>query len=99
MPLFQRPQQLAKAFVRDGYLFFYCTSNLRYDKVNGFEKIEEGLYVTNQTHLLRKIPKPILFISWPFNSFYLKRFKDATVVYDYIDELDVFDARGKSKKR
>jgi len=97
MPLFQRPQQLALAFADLGYLVFYTTSNLRFDKVKGFEKIRPKLYLTNQMHLLRKkIKNPILFISWPFNRFYAERFPDCRFIYDYIDELDVFDTSGKT---
>lgn len=96
MPLFQRPQQMAQAFAREGYLFFYCTSNLRFDRVNGFEKIEENLFLTNQMHLLKSIKDPILFISWPFNAFYIDKFNNPKVIYDYIDELEVFDTSGKT---
>lgn len=96
MPLFQRPQQLAQAFAELGYLVFYTTNNLRFDQVKGFEKIKENLYLTNQMHLLRKTKNPILFISWPFNRFYVQRFPGAKFIYDYIDELDVFDTSGKT---
>jgi len=53
MPLFQRPQQLAKAFAKEGYLFFYCTNNLRFDKVKGFKEVEKNLYLCNQMEIGR----------------------------------------------
>jgi glycosyltransferase involved in cell wall biosynthesis len=99
MPLFQRPQQLALAFADLGYLFFYCTANLNEDNVHGFEKIQNNLYVTNQVELLRKIEgNTSLFISWPINKAYVDKFPKDKLIYDYIDELDVFDTRGKTQQ-
>lgn len=98
MPLFQRPQQLALAFAKEGYLFFYGTANLNHDKVNGFKRVENNLYVTNQVELLRGVEGTTLFISWPINKYFVEKFPKAKLIYDYIDELDVFDAAGATEK-
>lgn len=97
MPLFQRPQQLALAFANSGYLFFYCTNNLNHDKVSGIEKISKNLYLTNYSLLLKDIPNSTLLISWPYNKFYAEEYVNSKLIYDYIDELEVFDARGKTQ--
>jgi len=98
MPLFQRPQQLALAFANEDYLFFYCTANLNKDNVHGFKKVQDNLYVTNQVDVLREIKDSILFISWPINRYFVERFPGSKLIYDYIDELDVFDAAGFTEK-
>jgi len=97
MPLFQRPQQLAQAFAREGYLFFYGSANLTHDKIDGFEKIEKGLYVTNVTPVLKDLKDSYLLISWPLNKPFAAQFSNSKIIYDYIDELEVFDSRGKTE--
>ncbi len=97
MPLFQRPQQLALAFAKEGYLFFYGTANLNNDNVEGFKKIAENLYVTNQIEILKDVEDKIVFISWPLNKPFAEKFKKSKLIYDFIDELEVFDARGKTQ--
>jgi glycosyltransferase involved in cell wall biosynthesis len=96
--LFQRPQQLALAFAKNGYLVFYGTKNLTYDKVKGIEKIADNLYLTNYPLILRNIAGSMIYISWPYNRFFADKFTKSRLVYDYIDELDVFDTKGKSKE-
>lgn len=94
MPLTQRFNHLARTFSRAGYLFFYGTHNLRYDNVKGFEKIEENLYLTNQLESLKSIKNPILYITWAANSFYIKRYNAKTIIYDFVDDLEMFPLLG-----
>lgn len=90
--LYQRPHQIARAFAREGYLVFFCTNNIRFDKVTGFQEVEENLYLVNNTAVLREVSsESILLISWAINKFYADRFTGSTVVYEYMDELNVFD--------
>lgn len=92
--LYQRPHQLARAFAKEGYLVFFCTNNLRFDSVKGFNEVENNLYLSNQTGILAKIPeKTILIVSWAINRFYVHRFNNSFIVYDYMDELKVFDGK------
>ncbi|RJO61534.1 WecB/TagA/CpsF family glycosyltransferase [candidate division WS5 bacterium] len=95
MPLTQRFNHLARTFSRAGYLFFYGTHNLRYDNVRGFEKIEKNLYLTNQLEVLKDIKDPILYITWAANSFYMKKYKAKSVIYDFVDDLEMFPLLGK----
>ncbi len=94
MPLTQRFNHLARTFSRAGYLFFYGTHNLRYDKVNGFEKIERNLYLTNQLEALRDIKDQILYLTWAANSFYTRRYKAKSIIYDFVDDLEMFPLIG-----
>jgi len=64
IPLFQRPQQLALEMSKNGYLFFFSTGKNLYDRVDGFKKINDNCYVTNQYDLIVKaLPKFILLLS------------------------------------
>lgn len=95
MPNFQRFQQLAISLsnVNDN-LFFYCTPNNIYDKVYGFKKTFDNLYLTNQYNLIlnnKDIKRTIIFVSTDL-SFSIKDVEDALnrgdkVIYDYVDEM------------
>jgi len=94
MPLFQRPHQLAISFGKKGYLFFYCTGNFKQDKIHGFKEVAENVIVTNQDELLKRLKKPNLLISWANNEPYTEKYDYGKLIYDYIDELDVFHLYG-----
>ena len=98
--LYQRPHQIARAFAREGYLVIFCTNNIRYDNVKGFEKIEKNLYLLNNTAVLKEVSAgAIVIISWAINKFYADRFKDSYMVYEYMDELKVFDGEPDDLQR
>lgn len=94
MPLTQRFQHLATALANSGYLFFYGTHNLRYDKIEGFKKIGKNLYLTNQLEVLKDIRNPILYITWAANGFYARKYKHSKLIYDYVDDLEMFPLLG-----
>jgi hypothetical protein len=88
--MFQRPQQLARALARAGYLFLYCTDNTRVDHVEGFERIEENLFVCHvpwKTFAL--VPNPIVLVTWAVHRPLLETFERVTVIYDCLDDLEV----------
>jgi glycosyltransferase involved in cell wall biosynthesis len=90
IPLFQRPQHFAQEFARAGYLVFFCTPN-NYDIVNGFQQIEENLFVTNRYQLvLHRANIVVGYATDPnFSSRSLKKiFKFVDVfIYDFLDEM------------
>ncbi len=101
IPLFQRPQHIALQLARKGYLFFFCTNNDHYDKVDGFQEVETNLYLTDRFDLLiKKLNKGNLLFH-AANPFYsLEDLKDwkkrgFDIIYDYVDEIDE-DIIGKS---
>ena len=92
IPLFQRPQHMAINLAKLGYLFFYCTSN-QYDRVSGFEKVRENLYITNQFQLLKsKIQNGIIDIYSTSSGISVNEIdqfqKHNIIVYEYIDTID-----------
>jgi 2-polyprenyl-3-methyl-5-hydroxy-6-metoxy-1,4-benzoquinol methylase/GT2 family glycosyltransferase len=88
--LFQRPHHLARTFAANGYVAIFDSSN-SHDDVKGFKEIEPNLFLFHgPDDILCEIPQAILW-AFPYN---LDR-KDAYspgahVVYDWIDDLDVF---------
>ncbi len=92
IPLFQRPQHMAIKLSEQGYLFFYCTSN-QYDRVFGFEKIQENLYITDQFQLLKdRIRQGIIDVYSTSSGIFVDEInemkRDNIVVYEYIDTID-----------
>jgi len=89
--LHQRPHQLTKYFARQGYLAFYCTPNNDTLEVEGYRRLEPGLYLTDRISDLFDIKKPIVVITWPFLEPLVYQFTgDPTIVYEVIDELSLF---------
>ena len=93
VPLFQRPQHLATELSRLGYLFFYCTGNNLYDNIQGFQELENNLYVTSRFDLLlRDLTEGWLMISSTnplitYGDIRKYRRKGFKIIYDYIDEI------------
>lgn len=87
----QRTHHLARQFARQGYLSIFDSSN-SYDDVSGFKEIEPNLFLFRGSEaVLSKIPDPIL---WALTYNFDRREAygaDARVVYDWIDDLDVFN--------
>ncbi len=99
LPLFQRPQHIAKGLANQGFLFFYCTVN-GFDAIDGFEQVHEGCYVTDQFQMVDQLPgRKIIHMyaadprcSWE----YIQEHKDAgdVMIYEYVDEIHA-DIAGK----
>jgi glycosyltransferase involved in cell wall biosynthesis len=87
--LFQRPHQLARAFADRGFLVFFCTE-AQVDNIKGFKQVGPGLYLANVPWgVFDLIERPIVF-TLPYNREYLFQFRQPIVVYEVIDDLDVF---------
>ncbi|MBC7217953.1 MAG: methyltransferase domain-containing protein [Candidatus Caldatribacterium sp.] len=88
--MFQRPQQLARALARQGFLFFYCTPNSRVDQVRGFQKVESNLYVCHVPwQVFSEVESPVLFVSWAVHHDLVNSLKNPVVIYDFVDDLEV----------
>jgi glycosyltransferase involved in cell wall biosynthesis len=92
IPLFQRPQQLALKISQLGYLVFYSCGTNEFDQVDGFKKITDNCYVTNQYELLVKELSSFALIISSTNQILstsdIDKIKSrAVVVYEYIDEI------------
>lgn len=94
IPLFQRPQHIALNMSKNGYLYFYCTTNY-YDNIYGFKKVKgyEDLYITDQYNLLRRISREKVFHVYAQDKNITSQFieqvlsKNDLILYEYIDAL------------
>jgi glycosyltransferase involved in cell wall biosynthesis len=106
LPLYQRPQQLARAYAeKENTLVLYLTANSAHDRVAVAEKIAPTLYLVNAslTHelarLLRGASETVLSLSWTANRRYVELLRPDRLIYEYIDELEIFDGYGEAMRR
>jgi GT2 family glycosyltransferase/glycosyltransferase involved in cell wall biosynthesis len=96
--LFQRPQQLALALARQNYLVLYHNA----DELNGqaeFQRIAERLYLCYVPfEVFGFLEAPIVF-ALHYNREHLRYFSNARVVYEMIDELEVFHDKPERLER
>ncbi len=98
--MFQRPQQMARHFAKEGFLYFYCTRNERVDAVADFNEVEPNLILTSvPLETFQVVENPILYIGSPWYAPLLDWFSNPTVIYDYYDDLEVSSARVEDHKR
>ncbi len=101
VPLFQRPQHMAKSLAEKGCLVFYEVTSMT-DDVSAIEKKAEGLYLLNFENYymstllfsaLDSISKPKYFqyysTDWTLSKEYVQSYieKGYNVLYEYIDEI------------
>jgi hypothetical protein len=90
--LFQRPQQMALAFAKLGYLVFYGV-DAREGIGEGIEPRAERLYLYPVSWAMMEavgqIPDPIT-VSYVYNFSWTKKLTDPRVIFEHIDELEVF---------
>lgn len=93
LPLYQRPHHVALNLANSNYLYFYCTNNPVKDNLNGFRKIANSCFLTNQQDILLGLPnKKIIHLystdMRDIGEIYEKAIKNNDVIlYEYIDEL------------
>lgn len=104
MPLFQRPQQLALSYAKkENTLVIYMTKNIQYDHIAVAEKVYESLWIVNENILnqlkLDNSKEKILSLSWTPNKFYCDKVKPDKLIYEYIDELEIFHMYGPDMEK
>ncbi len=106
LPLYQRPQQLARAYSeKENTLVLYLTANCTHDRVAVAETLSETLVLVNAAlgrelrGLLRAASETILSLSWTANRRYVELLRPDALVYEYIDELEIFDGYGEAMRR
>jgi glycosyltransferase involved in cell wall biosynthesis len=87
--LFQRPQQLALALAREGAVVFYIQPQAD-PKAPSFFEYCDRLYLCNvNIDAFQILETPYVYtLTW--NSGYVSRFKAPQVIYDYVDDVNVF---------
>ena len=106
LPLFQRPQQLARAYSKkENTLVLYLTANSAHDSVAAAEKISDTLFLVNAAlahelrGLLRTAAETVVSLSWTANRRYVELLRPDRLIYEYIDELEIFDGYGEAMRR
>lgn len=96
LPIFQRPQQIALAMTkeRDDVLYFFCTANYVYDKVDIIEQLNNNLYLCTDYDFLTSIKsdKRIIHLYSTDIVSKLSTVQEALarkdkILYEYIDEI------------
>lgn len=91
VPLYQRPQHMARRLSDMGYLFFYVTP-CHYERVQGFLPLISNLYLTDQLDLLcRRLQGAFfdLYSTSPVPSKYIAAAQRRNfLIYEYIDHID-----------
>lgn len=89
LQIFQRPQQLAKALAKKKILVFYDQLPQNQDQ-KPFIEIDRFLYVCNvPVETFNILKSPIIYVlTWNYKFAYL--LESQRILYDYIDEIDVF---------
>lgn len=95
--LFQRPQQMAMAYALQNCLVFYCDPNYS-SAAPGFHKIKDNLFgFKGDMGIFKTIPRPTVVV-FSYNKEWIANFQQPQVVYEYIDELSVFQRDLKKLK-
>lgn len=91
VPLYQRPQHMAAAFARLGYLVIYVTPQWGGDIVDGFRQIADNIWLTSRWEA-STIPGAVRSI---YSTAYAhtpetlaERPSDSVMLYEYIDHID-----------
>lgn len=96
VPLYQRPQHMALAMARQGYLVFYVTANMLGDRARGFHEVAPNVFITNQpAHLMVSDALVTCYstvatlLSWQRDGIAAKvRQRNNKILYEYIDHID-----------
>jgi hypothetical protein len=93
--LFQRPQQMARALARQGYLVFYGLDHWSREQTDGFRQADTNLFLysvfPNYLDVLQGIPRP-LTLTYAYNFNFIRHLREPVTVFEHIDELEVFTA-------
>jgi polysaccharide pyruvyl transferase CsaB len=93
--LFQRPQQMALAFARRGYLTLYNTDWGGPDQVVGFRRAGDRFYLfampDEMLDMMKAVPEPLV-VSYVYNFGWRRFLENPVTIFEHIDDLEVFAA-------
>ncbi len=91
VPLYQRPQHIATALGRLGYLVIYKTYAGAGDCIDGYREVVPNVWLTNRLepdHIPRAV-RSVYSTAYAYTPRMMKsRPQDGAVVYEYIDHID-----------
>ncbi len=106
LPLFQRPQQMARAYSeKEDTLVLYLTANHAHDRVGALLRVSDSLWLVNASlarflpALLRGARETVVSLSWTVNRRYVPLLRPDKLIYEYIDELEIFDGYDEQMRR
>lgn len=91
VPLYQRPQHIAAAMGRAGYLVIYRTVNWTNDDVQGFREVAPNVWLTNSVEVddLNNAARSLYSTAYADDPSNLQRRPaDSLMTYEYIDHID-----------
>lgn len=91
VPLYQRPQHMAVALAKLGYLVIYRTDNWASDNVNGFREVVDDVWITNSMEVDRidDVIRSVYSTAYANSKEkLLKNGRRGTLIYEYIDHID-----------
>ena len=91
VPLYQRPQHIAAALGRLGYLVIYRTDNWAGDNVDGFREVSENVWITNRYEVeeIQDVVRSLYSTAYANTpELIMKNGKRGVMVYEYIDHID-----------
>ncbi|BBB66384.1 hypothetical protein UNDYM_2131 [Undibacterium sp. YM2] len=91
VPLYQRPQHIAAAFGRLGYLVIYRTDNWAGDDVQGCREVAKNVWITNrhEVNQLQDVVRSLYSTAYANTpELLLENGRRGTLVYEYIDHID-----------
>ena len=96
VPLFQRPQQMAIAFARLGYLVVYWEDISVSWPEYQIRQVRDGIFAVRMpARALRTLVDPLV-ISYTYNCDTAIQLSHSKVVYEFIDHLDIFSNFSRS---
>jgi hypothetical protein len=92
IPLFQRPHQVFRELAKRGYLVLFLTPNPEADRAKPLRRVAERIWLLKDIDMMQAVRNYpfILWISWTPNIVCREMFPNCRMVYDFIDELEVF---------
>lgn len=91
VPLYQRPQHIANAFARLGYLVIYRTDNWSGDNVDGCQEVMPNVWLSNceEVNQLQNVVRSLYSTAHFFTpESILKHGRRGALIYEYIDHID-----------
>ncbi|WP_319782287.1 glycosyltransferase [Oceanisphaera sp. IT1-181] len=91
VPLYQRPQHIACAFGRIGYLVIYKTLNFSHDNVNGFREVSKNVWLSNAQEVndIPSVVRSFYSTAYSIPPELIKKIDPTSkIMYEYIDHID-----------
>jgi glycosyltransferase involved in cell wall biosynthesis len=86
--LYQRPQQLMRAFAKIGYRTVFCNYDAYFPQETSIKEEEENFFICNGLDPLtiEMEDRPILWVSYPPHVAHIGKYREKLLVFDAIDE-------------